>query len=195
MATATQAPKREAFGSRNVFILSAIGSAVGLGNIWRFPYVAYEGGGGAFLIPYLVALLTAGIPLLFVDYAIGHKFRGSAPLAFRRLSRGSEFVGWWQVLICFVIGAYYAVIVAGAARYTFFSITEAWGDEAEGFFLEDSLQVDGESSVGLSSVPGAAWPLLLVWVATLVVLALGVQRGIGNATRFFVPLLVLVFLA
>lgn len=84
MATATtQTRKREAFGSRNVFILSAIGSAVGLGNIWRFPYVAYEGGGGAFLIPYLCALLTAGIPLLFLDYAIGHRFRGSAPLAFR----------------------------------------------------------------------------------------------------------------
>ena len=81
---ATQTHKREAFGSRNVFILSAIGSAVGLGNIWRFPYVAYEGGGGAFLIPYLCALLTAGIPLLFFDYAIGHRFRGSAPLAFRR---------------------------------------------------------------------------------------------------------------
>ena len=70
LATATtQTQKREAFGSRNVFILSAIGSAVGLGNIWRFPYVAYEGGGGAFLIPYLCALLTAGIPLLFLDYA------------------------------------------------------------------------------------------------------------------------------
>ncbi len=81
MATATtQTHKREAFSSRNVFILSAIGSAVGLGNIWRFPYVAYEGGGGAFLIPYLCALLTAGIPLLFFDYAIGHRFRGSAPL-------------------------------------------------------------------------------------------------------------------
>lgn len=189
------AQKREVWSGRSVFIMAAIGSAVGLGNIWRFPYIAYENGGGAFLIPYLVALLTAGIPLLFVDYAIGHKFRGSAPLAFRRLSRGSEFVGWWQVLICFVIGAYYAVIVAWAARYTFFSITEAWGDDAEGFFLEDFLQVDGESTFGLSFVPGVAWPLLLVWVATLVVLALGVQRGIGNANRFFVPLLVLLFLA
>jgi NSS family neurotransmitter:Na+ symporter len=187
------AHKREVWSGRSVFIMAAIGSAVGLGNIWRFPYIAYENGGGAFLIPYLVALLTAGIPLLFVDYAMGHKFRGSPPLAFRRLSRGSEFIGWWQVLICFVIGVYYAVIVAWAGCYTFFSITEAWGDNPEGFFLEDFLQVDGDSTFGLSFVPGVAWPLILVWVAVVAVLALGVQRGIGNANRIFVPLLVVLF--
>ncbi|MBD4567883.1 sodium-dependent transporter, partial [Xanthomonas citri pv. citri] len=87
------------------------------GNIWRFPYVAYENGGGAFVIPYLIALLTAGIPLLFFDYAIGHRFRGSAPLAFRRLSRWTEAVGWWQVLICVVIGIYYAAIIGWAIMY------------------------------------------------------------------------------
>lgn len=185
--------KREVWSGRSVFIMAAIGSAVGLGNIWRFPYIAYENGGGAFLIPYLVALLTAGIPLLLIDYAIGHKFRGSPPLAFRRLRRGAEFLGWWQVLVCFVIGVYYAVIVAWAARYTFFSINESWGDDPEGFFMESFLNADPDSSFGLSFVPGVAWPLLLVWVAVLGVLALGVQRGIGNANRFFVPLLVLLF--
>ena len=80
-----RAPKQESFNSRNYFILAAIGSAVGLGNIWRFPYVAYSNGGGAFILPYLIALLSAGIPLLFFDYAIGHRYRGSAPLALRRL--------------------------------------------------------------------------------------------------------------
>ena len=98
--------KRETFSSRRLFILSAIGSAVGLGNIWRFPYIAYDNGGGAFLIPYLVALLTAGIPLLFLDSAVGHKFRGSAPLAYRRLHRAAEPRGWWLVLVCCVIAAY-----------------------------------------------------------------------------------------
>ena len=73
---------RETFSGRKAFILAAIGSAVGLGNIWRFPYTAYENGGGAFIVPYIIALLTAGIPLLFLDYAIGHRHRGSAPLAF-----------------------------------------------------------------------------------------------------------------
>ena len=65
--------KRETFSSRRAFMFAAIGSAVGLGNIWRFPYVTYENGGGAFIVPYLVALLTAGIPLLFLDYALGHR--------------------------------------------------------------------------------------------------------------------------
>lgn len=70
---------REQWSGQRGFILAAIGSAVGLGNIWRFPGVAYDNGGGAFLVPYLVALLTAGIPVLLLDYSIGHRFRGSAP--------------------------------------------------------------------------------------------------------------------
>ena len=64
---------RGAFSGRNSFIFAAIGSAVGLGNIWRFPYVAYSNGGGSFILPYIIALVTAGIPLLFLDYAIGHR--------------------------------------------------------------------------------------------------------------------------
>ena len=73
------AASRETFSSRSAFLLAAIGSAVGLGNIWRFPYVAYSNGGGAFLIPYIIALLTAGIPLLFLDYTLGPVPRVSSP--------------------------------------------------------------------------------------------------------------------
>ena len=118
---------KEAFSGRTMFILAAIGSAVGLGNIWRFPYVAYENGGGAFIIPYLVALLTAGIPLLMLDYAIGHRYRGSAPLSFRRLHPKLETIGWWQLGICVVIAVYYALIIGWAMQYTVFSFTKAWG--------------------------------------------------------------------
>ncbi|WP_144794706.1 sodium-dependent transporter [Microbacterium paludicola] len=189
-------PKREAFGSRNVFILSAIGSAVGLGNIWRFPYVAYEGGGGAFLIPYLCALLTAGIPLLFLDYSIGHRFRGSAPLAFRRMHRAAEPLGWWQVLICVVISVYYAVIIAWAAMYTWFSALLTWGPGNENdFFFSDFLQM-GDVSTGLSLefVPQVGIPLLVVWIVTIVIMGFGVKRGIGRANTVLLPLLTLMFI-
>lgn len=189
-----QPQEREMWSRRSVFILAAIGSAVGLGNIWRFPYVAYSNGGGAFIIPYLIALLSAGIPLLFLDYAIGHKFRGSPPLAFKRLHKRTESIGWWQVGICFVISVYYAVIVAWAIRYTFFSATQAWGDDAEAFFTKDFLK-QSDATFGFDYVGGVAWPLILVWVGVIGILALGVQKGIGATARFFVPLLILLFLA
>lgn len=183
---------RETFSSRKLFILSAIGSAVGLGNIWRFPYVAYENGGGAFLIPYLAALLSAGIPLLFLDYAIGHKFRGSAPLAFRRLSRPAEFLGWWQVLMCFVIAVYYAVIIGWAGMYAWYSTTTAWGDDATSFFTGTFLEV-GEAGVSMDFVPQVLWPLIAVWVVTIVILVAGVRKGIGRANAVFMPLLIIMF--
>ncbi len=196
MANATtQTKRREAFGSRNVFILSAIGSAVGLGNIWRFPYVAYEGGGGAFLIPYLCALLTAGIPLLFFDYAIGHRFRGSAPLAFRRMSRAAEPLGWWQVLICVVIATYYAVIIAWAAMYTWFSAQITWGkgNEQNYFFTEFLQMGDLKKGVSLEFVPQVGIPLIGVWLVVIIIMALGVKRGIGAANMILMPLLTLMF--
>ncbi|AUI49803.1 sodium-dependent transporter [Arthrobacter crystallopoietes] len=187
-------PPREMWSTRKVFILAAIGSAVGLGNIWRFPYVAYENGGGAFIIPYLVALLTAGIPLLFLDYAVGHRHRGSAPLAYRRLTPKAEGLGWWQVAICFIISIYYAVIIAWAGMYMIFSFTEAWGADPATFFLSDFLQVSENVNIGFDFVPTVLIPLVTVWALVLLVLAAGVQKGIGRANIIFLPLLLVMFL-
>ena len=168
---------RGGFTSRKVFILAAIGSAVGLGNIWRFPYVAYENGGGAFVIPYLVALLVAGLPFLLLDYGIGHRYRGSAPLSFRRLGGATaETLGWWQVGICAVIAIYYAVIIAWAVRYTFFSIDKSWGSKPDEFFFGEFLQV-AAPGIGLDFVGGVLWPLLLVWVAVIAVMVAGCPEG------------------
>ena len=186
--------RRGAFSSRRVFILAAIGSAVGLGNIWRFPYVAYENGGGAFVVPYLVALLTAGVPFLLLDYAIGHRHRGSAPLSFARLRRGTEGLGWWQVGICSIIAVYYAAVIAWAVRYTSFSLDQAWGADPEGFFFGEFLQA-GEVRLTADVVPGVLVPLALVWLAVLVIMALGVQRGIGVTSLVLIPVLVLAFAA
>ncbi|MBV1737073.1 MAG: hypothetical protein KMY53_02825 [Desulfarculus sp.] len=72
---------REQWNSRTGFVLAAVGSAVGLGNIWRFPYMAYENGGGAFLIPYFFAMLTAGVPFLIMEFALGHRYKSAAPLS------------------------------------------------------------------------------------------------------------------
>ncbi|MDR0945977.1 MAG: sodium-dependent transporter, partial [Bifidobacteriaceae bacterium] len=132
-------PARQRWSGQFGFIISAIGSAVGLGNIWRFPGVAYTNGGGAFLIPYLVALLTAGLPILFLDYAIGHRFRGSPPLAFRHLWKKAEALGWFQVMVCVFIGVYYAAILAWAGSYFVFSFSHAWGKDPATFFTSHYL--------------------------------------------------------
>ena len=92
---------RSSWNSKLGFLMAAIGSAVGLGNIWRFSYMAYEHGGGAFLIPYLVALLTAGIPLMILEYALGHREKASPPLAFARVHPLWETLGWWMPVVAF----------------------------------------------------------------------------------------------
>ena len=192
------ARRREVFSSRNLFIFAAIGSAVGLGNIWRFPYITYDNGGGAFLIPYLVALLTAGIPLLFFDYVVGHRYRGSAPLSFARIQKWMESIGWWQVLVCVVIGIYYAVIIAWALMYTIFSFTKAWEQNAEGpagFLFGDFLSLSDEVGAGFEFVPSVLWPHLIIWAAVAVIIVAGVRRGIARANMVFLPLLLVMFLA
>lgn len=195
MATSTptaEPARREQFTGQYGFIIAAVGSAIGLGNIWRFPGVAYTNGGGAFVIPYLVALLTAGIPILFLDYALGHRYRGSSPSVFRRINRKFEALGWFQVMICIVIMAYYAVILAWAVRYTAFSVNLAWGDDALTFFTGDFLRVS-EPGFNGEIVPGIFWPLVLVWGAAAILIAAGVSRGVEKLNRLFIPLLVVMF--
>ncbi|WP_019202926.1 sodium-dependent transporter [Tsukamurella sp. 1534] len=184
---------REQWGTRAGFLFAAIGSAVGLGNIWRFPKEAYDNGGGAFMVPYLIALLSAGIPLLIFEYAVGHRHRASAPRSMRRLGKPATFVGWWQVGICFFIATYYAVILAWSVRYIGFSTSKAWGSDPATFFQKDFLHTADAPSLLGAFVPGVLWPLVAVWVVTLAVLALGVKRGIEKANKVFIPLLVLLF--
>ncbi|CAM3780495.1 sodium-dependent transporter [Mesobacillus zeae] len=185
---------RPQWGTRAGFILAAIGSAVGLGNIWRFPAVAYDNGGGAFFVPYLFALLTAGIPLLILEFTLGHKYRGSAPLTYARLNKKFEWLGWWQVAISFVISTYYAVIIAWAMSYAVFSINQKWGDAPKDFLYGDYLQLPATAGSAGGIVPGVFIPLLLVWMITMGVLLKGVKRGIEIANKFMIPTLVILFL-
>lgn len=186
--------ERDTFNTRLVFLMAAIGSAVGLGNIWRFPYVAYENGGGAFLVPYIVALLTAGIPILWFDLALGHRFRGSTPLAFRRISPKAEWIGWFKVGVNFFIAIYYAAIVAWAAIYTVKSFNQGWGDKPDEYFMGDFLQAD--TSVNYSAK--FVWPILLVmvlvWIICIAALATDINKGIGKLTSIFLPVLAVMFI-
>lgn len=185
--------ERSQWGSRLGFLLAAMGSAIGLGNIWRFPAVAYENGGGAFFIPYLFALLTAGIPMLIMEFTIGHKYRSSAPRSLKRISGGMEWIGWWQVIISLVISTYYPIIIAWASMYAYFSFSQAWGDNPEKFFTNDFLNMATPGEFG-AFVPSVLIPLVIIWAIVFIILFRGVKKGIELANRIFIPLLLICFL-
>ena len=109
--------QRENWGSRTGFVLAAIGSAVGLGNLWGFPYKVYDHGGGAFLIPYVFAMLVIGVPLLILEFSLGHMTQRAAPEAYRGINRRTEAVGWWGILLGFIIVTYYPVVLAWCGSF------------------------------------------------------------------------------
>lgn len=191
---------RERWSSRKTFVLAAIGSAVGLGNAWRFPGMAYSNGGGAFLIPYFVAMLTAGIPLLILELTLGKKYQGGAPQALRQMSKKFEPIGWFSIATSFVIITYYAVVVAWVLDYIFYSFVVPWiGMEggAAAFFT-------GPAILGISGGPGEfggfSWPVLIglvvAWLAIWWCLRNGV-KSVEKVIKFtvFLPLALLVILA
>jgi NSS family neurotransmitter:Na+ symporter len=173
------AERREHWRGRPQFLLAAIGSAVGLGNIWRFPYVAYANGGGAFLIPYFVALLTAGIPLMMLEYALGIKMQAGPPLAFGKIKKGLEWVGWWSILAAFVIITYYAVVMAWCWNYLYHSFTLAWGDNAGEFFITEVLQ----RSSGPGEIGGIVIAIFIGLVITWGVVYWIIHKGIGRVGK------------
>ena len=187
--------KRSVWGSKVGFLLAAIGSAVGLGNIWRFGYMAYENGGGAFLVPYAVALVLAGIPLMILEYALGHREKASPPLAFARVSRKWEAIGWWMPVVAFFgITLFYAAVIGWCMNYFVFSFNQAWGADTSAFFMDTFLQVsDSPFNLG-----GIRWPILagtaLTWGISWAICYREVNHGIEKASMVFMPLLVVLTL-
>jgi neurotransmitter:Na+ symporter, NSS family len=189
------AENREQWGSKMGFILAAVGSAVGLGNIWRYPYLVYSNGGGAFLIPYFFALFTAGIPLLILEYGFGHKYKGSTPLAFARAGKKWEWLGWWPSITSFVILTYYTMILSWAMNYLYFSLSQSWGSDTNAFFFNEFLKV----SSGPFDIGGIRWPVLigitLLWVVNWFICYRGVSGGIEKLNKLLLPTLIVIMIA
>ncbi len=186
--------QRDQFGTKLGFIMAAIGSAIGLGNIWRYPYVLYENGGGAFLLPYFIAIATAGIPILILEYYLGNRYQGSAPVAYRSLSQRWEWLGWWQTAVSFLIGTYYMVIIGWVLAYFYYSFGSQWGSDTEGFFTGQFLGVsDSFWSVGGLQLK-VLIPFLIAWAIVFWLLIRGVGRGIELASKVLIPLMALMML-
>jgi len=188
--SSSQPPSRETWKSQFGFILAAVGSAIGLGNIWRFSYMVYDNGGGAFLIPYLVALFTVGIPLMILEFCLGHRYKASAPLAFAKIHPKWEWIGWWSVIfVMFGIALYYSVVIAWCLDYLFLSVSLAWGSDANAYFFGEFLHVtEGPHDLGGIRLP-ILLGLLVIWILNWGIVYRGIQRGIELANKIFMPLL------
>lgn len=172
--------KRGSFSNKMGFVLAAAGSAVGLGNLWRFPYLAAKYGGGIFLLVYLVLAVTLGFTLMITEISIGRKTGLSAVGAFRALDRRFNFVGYLACIVPFVITPYYCVIGGWVIKYfaTFISgnVHAAAGDDYfTGFITQAASPV--------------VWFAIYVLLTSVVVI-LGVEKGIEKASRIMMPLLV-----
>jgi len=178
---------RDRWNSRTSFIMAAVGSAVGLGNIWRFPYVAYTSGGGAFLIPYFIALFTAGIPMLILEMGIGQRIQKGAPLAFGSVRKPLQWFGWWAAGLSAGIVIYYTTILAWSWVYLYHSLTLAWGDNPEAFFFQTVLKrSQGPGQIG-PPVTSLIIGMALTWAAIYLILRKGV-RNVGKVVMITVPL-------
>jgi len=192
--------QRENWASRSSFVLAAIGSAVGLGNLWGFPYKLYSYGGGAFLIPYILAMFVVGLPILILEFSMGHFTQRAAPNAFKRCGRPFEYIGWFGMAMCVVIISYYPVILAYCFTYFWYSIVgifngghlpwAAHGIEgvkvASDFFFKDYLNYHESLSLGAIQW-GIAIPLVLTWLLMHFSIFKGVNL-VGKIVWITVPL-------
>jgi len=184
--------QRSSWKSNVGFLLAAIGSAIGLGNVWRFSYMAHQHGGGAFLVPYLVALIVAGVPIMIIEYGLGHREKGSSPLSFVRIDKKFEWLGWWMPIIAmFGIMLYYSVVIGWCINYFFYSFNLSWGSDTQGFFFSQFLQLsDSASDIGGIRTPIAA-ATLFVWILCWFICYRDIRHGIEKASVIFMPILFL----
>lgn len=181
------------WSSRWAFVLAATGSAVGLGNIWKFPYIAGENGGGAFVLVYLVCIALIGVPIMMAEIMLGRRGRQSPVNTMYTLGIESgssahwKWLGWMGVVAGFLILSYYSVIAGWALDYIFKAAT--------GSFTDQSPEKIGQLFSGMLSSPGTLifWHAIFM-IMTMIVVARGVKGGLEKAVRFLMPGLLILLL-
>jgi len=178
---------RAQWGSKLGFVMAASGSAVGLGNLWKFPYITWENNGGAFVIVYLAAVLILGLPIMMAEILVGRRAQQSAVPAFEALGgRGWSIVGWLGVLAGAVILSYYTVI----AGWSISSFVQCLGWSFNGYAAPsadafDKFLANGPLQLGLTAV---------FTILTAVIVYRGIGGGIELATKIMMPVLIIILL-
>ena len=175
--------KRGGFGGKIAAILAAAGSAIGLGNIWRFPYITSEHGGGAFILIYLGCILFLGLPLLIAEFSVGHNSKCNPIDAFSKIRRGWGWLGAMGLISVTLIMGYYFVISGWTLNYAISSATNSLGGDFGAFFTDFTT---------------ATWkPLIFAYLfifANHFIIVGGVQGGIEKASKIMMPLLFVILI-
>lgn len=180
---------RQGFGTSLGMILAAAGSAVGVGNIWRFPYITGKYGGAAFLIVYLIMVAAIGIPIMIAEITIGRRGGEDASKSFQKLAPGKKWniSGLIGILASFIILGYYSIVAGWSLKYVVNSATNAFAnkssDEIVGLFT-------GFISSGASPI---VYGLLIIF-ATMAIVSFGVEKGIEKASKILLPLLLIILI-
>jgi neurotransmitter:Na+ symporter, NSS family len=184
----------ESWSSRIVFLMAAVGAAVGLGNLWKFPYTAGVSGGAAFVLVYLVAVAAVAIPIVAAELLIGRRGRMSPPNSFIALAREASaspawrLVGWMNLLAVFLILSFYSVVAGWALAYV--------PKLALGHFTGASAERVAEEFGALLASPATLAVLHALFMAlTVAIVAVGLKRGIERAVRFLMPALLVMLLS
>ena len=175
---------RPTFSNKLGFVLSAAGSAVGLGNIWRFPFLTAEYGGGIFLLVYIIVTLLFGFPIMSLEIAIGRKTAAASVLAYGELDRRGSFIGWLTAVVTLITLPYYCVIGGWVLKYAVMFCT------GEGSL---SAQRDYFTQYTAQTAEPIIYQLLFVMMSAAILL-LGVRSGIEKANRFLMPALIILAL-
>ena len=175
---------RDNFGSKFGIIAAAVGSAVGLGNIWKFPYVAGENGGGAFLLIYLFFVLLIGVPVMMSEFAIGRKGQRNAYGSFNAVAPGTRWnlIGFMGVVAAFFILAFYSAVAGWTLEYIVHSVTHRFADQ-------NASDLEATFTNFISNpVRPIAWQLFFLVLTALIVL-MGIRKGIEKYTKLLMPIL------
>lgn len=181
---------REHFASRLGFILISAGCAIGLGNVWRFPYIAGEYGGAAFILLYLIFLVILGLPVMIMEFAIGRASQRSCARAFERLQPSGKWnwFSWWAYIGCMILMMFYTVVCGWMLAYM--------AKMATGEFVGQSVEgVAGVFSAMLGSPTEMLGWMLAVIVIGFLVCSLGLQKGVERITKIMMICLLFVMVA
>lgn len=184
--------KRSEWNSNLTFILAMVGSAVGLGNIWRFPNVLYSNGGASFIIPYIVSLFLLGISFVLVEYAVGFKFKTSLAKILYNIHKKLEPVAWMVLTIVFLITTYYICVVGWDLIYLVLSFTKAWGANTDLYFAQNVLHATDSINGIFTIVPNILISIIVIWLIVWAIIKTNLNDGIGKASRILLPILCLI---